>query len=209
MVLAVKPHELDLTVYGIRQVDYVFEGMDGYRNFDKVVADSAFQQAAAIDEQTAMVAAALKLRRHKSEDLSNALALLDGVLCSYTTKDPSSGDKSEYLLPNEKLDETKALLSRVSKYGLTVEYSIESELDDGCDTKSHPGYVYIQIQRGTAMHAQAEVEQMIDTENNNIQQEMSTLQGFVQKRDKAFDSAAKVIEKYNGTAGNILEAMRG
>lgn len=207
MELTVKPHEIDLTVYGIRQVDYVRAGLDVCQTFEEIVADSAFQQAAAIDEQTAMVAKALNLRRLKSEDLGKALALLDGVLCSYTTKNPESSDKSEYLIANDKVQDAKDLLARVSKYGLTVEYSITSEIEHGCDTESHEGFVFVQIRRDTAMHAQAEVQQLIDTESNNIQQEMSTLQGFIQKRDGAFNNASKVIQKYDGTADNMLDAM--
>ena len=207
MELTVKPHEIDLTVYGIRQVDYVRAGLDVCQTFEEIVADSAFQQAAAIDEQTAMVAKALNLRRLKSEDLGKALALLDGVLCSYDPDNPESSDKSEYLLPNDQVQDAKDLLARLSKYGLTVEYSITSEIEHGCDTESHEGFAFVQIRRDTAMHAQAEIEQMIDTENNNIQQEMSTLQGFVQKRDGAFNNASKVIQKYDGTADNMLDAM--
>ena len=207
MVLTVKAHEIDLTVYGIRQVDYVRDGVDGYQQFDQIVADSAFRQAAAIDEQTAMVAKALKLRRYKSEDLGQALALLDGVLCSYDSSNPKSSDMSKYLLEEGKKNEAKALLDRVSKYGLTVQYEINQEIGSGCKTHSEEGFVYVQIRRDTAMHAQAEIEQMIDAENNNIQQEMSTLQGFVQKRDGAFNNASKVVQKFNGTADHLLDAM--
>lgn len=207
MVLTVKAHEIDLTVYGIRQVDYVRDGVDGYQQFDQIVADSAFRQAAAIDEQTAMVAKALNLRRFKSEDLGKALAMLDGVLCSYDPDNPESSDMSEYLLANDKVQDAKDLLGRLSKYGLTVEYEINKEIEHGCSTESHPGFVFVQIRRDTAMHAQAEVQQLIDTENNNIQQEMSTLQGFIQKRDGAFNNASKVVQKYNGTADHLLDAM--
>ena len=209
MVLTVKAHEIDLTVYGIRQVDYVRDGEDGYQQFDQIVADSAFRQAAAIDEQTAMVAKALNLRRLKSEDLGKALALLDGVLCSYTTKNPESSDLSKYVLPNDQVDAAKALLDRMSKYGLTVEYSITSEIEHGCDTESHEGFAFVQIRRDTAMHAQAEVQQLIDTENNNIQQEMSTLQGFVQKRDSAFGLIGKFQQKIDRTSANTIQSIGG
>ena len=207
MVLTVKAHEIDLTVYGIRQVDYVRDGVSGYQQFDQVVADSAFLQAAAIDEQTAMVAKALKLRRLKSEDLGKALALLDGILCSYDAGNPKSSDLSKYVLPNDQVDAAKALLDRMSKYGLTVEYDVKTDIGTGCKSHKVDGSMFVQIKRGTAMHAQAEIEQMIDAENNNIQQEMSTLQGFVQKRDSAFNNASKVVQKFNGTADSNLRAL--
>lgn len=208
MVPTVKPHEIGLTVYGIRQVDYALDGESGLLSFEQVVANSSFQQAAVIDRQTQTVASALKLRQHKTDDLGRALALLDGILCSYTAKNPTSDDKSNYWLPNEQKAAVTALLDRVGKYGNTITNSMVDEIKKGHTTEKRPGQFCVVITRGTAMRAQTAVEQMIDTENNNIQQEMNTLQGFVSKRDKAYQNASKVIRKYDGTADNILKAMR-
>lgn len=207
MIPTVKAHEIDLSVYGIRQVDYSLDGVPGYVQFDRVIAESSFQQAAVVDRQTQTVAAALKLRQHKTDDLGKTLALLDGILCSYTEKTPSSSDKSQYWLPNSQKEELKALLDRVSQYGNTITKELVDKIKKGHGTESKPGQFCVVIERGVAMRSQTEVERMIDTENTNIQQEMNTLQGFVTKRDKAYKNAAKVIEKYNRAASSIIKAM--
>lgn len=208
MVPTVKAHPIDLTVYGIRQVDYTMDGESGFVQFNHVIAESSFQQAATVDQQTQAVASALRLRQHKTDDLSRVLALLDGILCSFKTKNPTSSDKSEYWLPNSQKDDLLALLDRVSKYGNTVMVSLADEIKKGCGkSEKRPNEFCVQITRGTAMHSQSEIERMIDTENTNIQQEMNTLQGFVTKRDKAYKNAAKVIEKYDRTASSVIKAM--
>lgn len=208
MVPTVKAHEIDLSVYGIRQVDYSLAGETGYLQFDRVVAESSFQQAAVVDQQTQTVAAALKLRQHKTDDLSKALALLDGILCSYTEKTPSSGDMSQYWLPNSQRAEIDALLARLSQYGNTITAELVDKIKKKCAKDvTRPNEFCIRIERGVAMRSQTEVERMVDTENTNIQQEMNTLQGFVTKRDKAYKNAAKVIEKYNRAASSVIKSM--
>ena len=46
--------------------------------------------------------------------------------------------------------------------------------------------------------------QMIEREDNDIQQDIVTLQSFISKRDNAYSNASKVIRKANQAAGSTI-----
>ena len=205
--LAIKAEEIrGITVYGLPQVDYTLDGLS-HQNFDEVAASVSLHQATIVEQQTGAVYSAIRLRQRAASDLGQTLAKLSGLLCRYPSKNPQSTD-----LPNPEIKkdsaeakELKELADRLSDYGYNLVYEIIGPKDPTCCHGGKDGY--IKITRGTCMKAQTRVQELVDLENNNIQQEMATLKGFVSKRDKAYSNCERVVKKYQDTAVTIIRKM--
>ena len=63
------------------------------------------------------------------------------------------------------------------------------------------------IRRDDSENARANLEYALDVEDNDLQQDMITMQGLIGKRDNSFSTAAKVIKKVDGTADSILRTI--
>jgi hypothetical protein len=63
------------------------------------------------------------------------------------------------------------------------------------------------VQRGTAQNAQEQTEYEMDMENNDLQQDMITVQGLISKRDDSYSTAAKVLKKVNSTGNSIINSI--
>ena len=65
---------------------------------------------------------------------------------------------------------------------------------------------------GNLQKAQTSLQYAIDREDNDIQQDIVTLQSYISKRDNAYSNAAKVVKKANNAAsstiGNIGDERR-
>ena len=48
----------------------------------------------------------------------------------------------------------------------------------------------------------------MDVEDNDMQQDMITVQGLVSKRDNSFSTASKVLKKVNSTGETIINSIR-
>ena len=59
----------------------------------------------------------------------------------------------------------------------------------------------------TAQKAQAQTEYEMDMENNDLQQDMITVQGLISKRDDSYSTAAKVLKKVNSTGNSIINSI--
>ena len=62
--------------------------------------------------------------------------------------------------------------------------------------------------RANLMKGQNEIQYAMDVENNNLQQDMVSLQGLISKRDNAFSAASRIVRKADdaasSTIGNIV-----
>ena len=58
--------------------------------------------------------------------------------------------------------------------------------------------------RGNLQKAQTNVQYAIEREDNDIQQDIVTLQSFISKRDNAYSNASKVIRKANQAADSTI-----
>lgn len=204
--LAIKAEEIPgITVYGLPQLDYTFDGKT-HQDFDSVISGVSMHQATIIEQQTESVSAAIRLRQRAASDLGEALAKLSGLLCRYKGDPPKSSDLPD---PDLKKDsdegrELEALQKKLKTYGYDLVAEVKSA-EDPCCGDSHPERYA--ITRGTCMKAQSRVQELVDLENNNIQQDMNTLRSFVSKRDKAYNNCEKVVKKYEDTAVTIIKAM--
>ena len=203
---AIERRDTGQSVYGVKQ--YLFSDSQSGKELDfgSIIAKSTLAQAAIVEEQTKVTAEVLKLRRQKSDDLANALAIFDKIMANFQVKDRKSTDECDLVCTKEELDKYKAAAEKLNEYGYTIALD-PKEQTKKCSTTTTGNYV-ITIQRADAMRGQAQVQEMLDTENNNLQQDMMSLQGFIQKRDSSFSTATETVKKFEGTAGNVISAMQ-
>ena len=205
--LAIKSEPIrGIAVYGVPQFDYALDGA-AHQDFDTIVADVSMHQASIVEQQTGAVSAAIRLRQRAASDLGEALAKLSGLLCRFKGDPPQSSDRPDppILVDSPEAKELIALQKRLKEYGYDLVSDTVGPTRKCC--KTQPGQVV--VTRGVCMKAQTRVQELVDLENNNIQQDMNTLNGFVSKRDKAYNNAAKVVKKYEDTAVTIIKAMNG
>ena len=61
-----------------------------------------------------------------------------------------------------------------------------------------------QMTRGNVQKAQTNIQYAIEREDNDVQQDIVTLQSYISKRDNAYSNAAKVIRKANQAASSTI-----
>ena len=173
----------DGAVYGVPQVSYTVGGDVG-RDFTAALTVAAFKQAAAIESATAGYADLVRARSQKIEDLGKILAYLNKALTSLRPTNGQSGDTAT-------IDNSAWVNATALSYGITLVF------------KENTG----DMTRENIMKGQNELQYAIDTEDNNLQQDLVTLQGLVSKRDSAQSTAARVVRKADDAAkttiGNI------
>ena len=57
---------------------------------------------------------------------------------------------------------------------------------------------------GNLQKAQTSLQYAIDREDNDIQQDIVTLQSYISKRDNAYSNAAKIVKKTNNAASSTI-----
>ena len=181
--LIVKEPLADNAVYGVRQVQYTVDGRSG-KDFADAVAIAAFKQATAIETATSAYTSVVKARQRKIDELAEALSNIARAM-GEVHKKTQSGDK--ITIPNA--DSVKTIAAR---------YGVELSWTDGN-----------KMTLGNLQKAQTNVQYAIDREDNDIQQDIVTLQSYMSKRDNAYSNAAKIVKKTNqaatSTIGNIGE----
>lgn len=171
-------------VYGCPIREYSIEGK-GKADFMEAVAVGALLQSFAVEETTSAIASVVKLRQRKAKEIGDALAsVAEAVASMPTDADPAKKSKIE----SWRLPAANAIFK---KYGIK-----EMTLDDGG-----------QITYEEAYPKQNDVQLALDTENNNLQQNMNSLQNMISKRDNAFAVASKVVKKVVSTSKDTIHAI--
>ena len=204
---AVERHSTGQSVYGVEQFTFTDETTGEELDFGSIIAKATLSQAAIVEEQTKATRDVLKLRQQKSEDLGKALALVNQLMTHFRTKNATSSDKSTLNCTAQELQDFKDAQAKLKQYGYTLSFSAsEHEKKSGC-SKKKDGTYDVEASRAVAMRGQAQVQEMLDTENNSLQQDMLSLQGFMQKRDRTYSHATELVKKFNGTADKIIKTM--
>jgi len=179
--LIVKEPLADNAVYGVRQVQYTVNGHSG-KDFADAVAIAAFKQATAIETATSAYTSVVRARQQKIDELAEVLSNIARAM-GEVHKKTQSGDK--ITIPNS--DSVKTIAAR---------YGVDLNWTDGN-----------KMTLGNLQKAQTNVQYAIDREDNDIQQDIVTLQSYISKRDNAYSNAAKIVKKTNqaatSTIGNI------
>ena len=181
--LIVKEPLADNAVYGVRQVQYTVNGHSG-KDFADAVAIAAFKQAAAIETTTSSYTNVVRARQKKIDELGDVLSNIARAMGEVHKKTKSS---DKITIPNSGTVKTVA-----ARYGIDMTWTDGNKMT-----------------LGNLQKAQTNVQYAIDREDNDIQQDIVTLQSYISKRDNAYSNAAKIIKKTNqaatSTIGNIGE----
>ena len=167
----------DNSVCGVRQMQYTVNGKSG-QNFIDAVAMASFRQAVAIEDTTSSYAAVVRARQVKINELAEAL--------SYVAKAVGSLDHDAKSSTKTTVSNASRVKEIANKYGVSLSW-------DGN-----------KMEFGNLQKAKTNLQYAIDREDNDIQQDIVTLQSFITKRDNAYSNAAKVITKANHAASSTI-----
>ncbi len=174
-------------VYGQQMVEYTVDGVDG-RDFSSAIAIASLAEASAIEVEADAYAAVLRTRQRKLSELGDALSTIAKALATMKTgSGQQSKDKSD---ADDNLIQAQSILNKYGVYNLSLE--------DGN-----------KVTRGVAEKARSNTEYYIDTEDNDLQQDLITMQGLISKRDNSFTTAARVLKKANSTGSTIIRSIGG
>ncbi|MBQ9727222.1 MAG: hypothetical protein IJV65_06935 [Kiritimatiellae bacterium] len=179
-------------VYGVAQMSYTVDGAAG-KDYSAALAAAALKESTAIEAAAASYTEVVRVRERKVTDLGEALAYLNKALSTLRVKNAEPGDKTSEMY------ELATAHSLLSKYGISLNWSSYSS-DAGGDKMS--------MTRANIMKAQNDVQYALDTEDNNLQQDLVALKGLISKRDSAFSAASRIVKKADNAAsatiGNIV-----
>jgi len=161
-------------------MQYTVNGKSG-QNFIDAVAMASFRQAVAIEDTTSSYTAVVRARQVKIDELAEAL--------SYVAKAVGSLDHDAKSSTKTKIDNASRVKEIANRYGVSLSWDGDK------------------MEFGNLQKAKTNLQYAVDREDNDIQQDIVTLQSFITKRDNAYSNAAKVITKANhaasATIGNI------
>lgn len=173
-------------VYGVQQYDYTVDGLS-HQDYIAALIAASFRESVAIEDTTTAYADVVKVRERKVDELGEVLAVLAKAIAQMDTSnnnpDAESGDIPELVQAKD----------TCGKYGLTL------------TIKQKDGKTTITYRNATT--AQNDIEYALDTEDNNMQQDMVSLESLISKRDNAYSTASQVVEKATGTADSIISNM--
>ncbi len=167
------------SVYGVQQVSYTVAGAAG-KDYSAALIAATLKESAAIEASASSYSAVVQERAHKIDELGRVLAELNKSLA----KLKSSGQSTD----TAGVDNGAWVNGTASKYGVTLIFQ-ENTAD---------------MTRANIMKGQNEIQYVIDTEDNNLQQDMVALQGLVSKRDNAFSSASRIVRKADDAASSVI-----
>jgi hypothetical protein len=176
-------------VYGVRQMSYTVDGAVG-KDYGAALTAAAFKESTAIEDTMNSYAVVVRQRTRKLEDLGTVMAGLNSGVTTLKVKDTESSDRTD------KMSILAEAHSLAAKYGITVT-CVAYEFSDG---------VYkAQMRRDDIYRAQNQVQYEMDREDNDLKQDMVSLNSAMSKRDNAFSAAAKLVKKAVDASGSTID----
>lgn len=179
------------SIYGVQMVDYTLDGVGG-RDLGSVLALASFASSGAIEKELSAYAEVLKARQKKLDDLGEALAILGKAIANLDPDTPESDDT----VRDDNLVTAQTIMAR---YGVSL--NVKSF------TFPFQDITYYYITREDAENGRANAEYALNVEDNDMQQDMITMQGLIGKRDNAFSTASKILKKVASTGDSILRSV--
>ena len=170
------------SVYGVAQVSYTVDGESG-KDYAAALTAAAFRQATAIEVAASSFMTVVRQRQTKVTELGDVLATIATAMASLKTKEVGKDDPSATSWQMDVAFERAKTICK--NYGLTLNVK----------TKTVDGVSRYYMTRGDLMRSQDEIQYALDVEDNNLQQDMVSLQGLVSKRDSAFSTASRIVSK--------------
>lgn len=173
----VEMQDLGLSVFGQSQVSYIVDGKAD-QTYAEAVSKSTLRRALSVEEGLAAYEQLLRKRQTKLDDLGKALAYIAETVASFEKDDKTTTERQV----------NGEVATICARYGITVEnVTIDTNMS-----------------RGDCQKVQQAIRFALDMENNNCQQDLTTMQGYLNKRDDAFNLASKLAKRAMGTISNEI-----
>lgn len=179
-----------LKVYGLQQVDYTIDGTKGF-DYGTAIAVAALQKTDAVERSAEAFSAMVRLRIRKLDELGIALSILAEAIASLPVKGNGKDDLSHSDADLKKAEEI------MQRYELT-------SLDLQIERNDNGSEISWKVTRESALMRKNELQYLMDTENNTLQQDMLAMQSLVSNRDNSFATASKLLSKVNNTSQSII-----
>ena len=179
------------SVYGVAQMGYTVDGVSG-QDYAAALTAAAFRESTAIEVAASSYMTVVRQRQTKVSELGDVLATIATAMASLKTKNAEPGDQSATSWQMDVAFNTAK--SICDKYGITLNVK----------TKTVDSVLRNYMTRGDLMRSQDDIQYKLDVEDNNLQQDMVSLQSFVSKRDSAFSTASKIISKVHNAADSAI-----
>ncbi len=167
-------------VYGVPQVSYTVDGATG-KDFSAALAAATLRESTAIEATAASYSAVVKERARKVDELGQVMAYLAEAFARLSVKNPAPGDTAT-------VNNGAWVNGTALKYGITLVFQANTA----------------NMTRANIMKGQNDIQYAIDTEGNNLQQDIVALQGLISKRDNAFSTASRIVQKADNSASSVI-----
>ena len=168
-------------VYGVEQLSYVVDGVTG-KDFGAALAAAAFRQTVAIEAAAAGYADVVRVRERKVDELGKIMAYLNRAYATLPVGKKAEPGDTATVENGSWVNET------ASGYGVTLVFK------EGTSAMT----------RDNLMRGQNDIQYALDTEDNNLQQDLVGLQSLFSKRDNAYSTASRVVRKVNDAASSTI-----
>ena len=168
------------SVYGVKQVQYTVDGVAG-QDYIAALTAAAFKESVAMETAISGYAEVVRQRERKLDDLGQVLAYLNEAAAKLKVKDKTSDDTAS-------VENASWVNETASKYGITLVFLLNTSV----------------MTRKNIYNGQNSVQYAIDREDNDLKQDMVSLQSYLSKRDNAFSTAAKLVKKATNAAGSTI-----
>ena len=169
------------SVYGVPQVSYTVAGATD-KDYSAALTVAAFKQATSIEASSSSYSAIVKARARKIEELGEVMAYLSRAYAQLRVDGAESGDTVT-------IDNGSWVNGTALKYGITLVFMPNTAI----------------MTRANIMTGQNQIQYAIDKEDNNLQQDMVALQGLLSKRDSAFSTASRIVQKADNAASAVIQ----
>ena len=179
-------------VYGVEQYAYTVDGISG-KDYAAALSAASFKEAVAIEKALGAYSEVVRQRMRKLDDLGGVMATLNAAYATLKTKDMESDDTTTNMPELRTARDTAAL------YDVTINMT---ELNIFTTTTT-----ICYMTRRQVMNAQNAVQYAIDREDNDLKQDMVSLNSYISKRDNSFSTASKLVKKALGASASTIGSM--
>lgn len=175
-------------VYGVEQYSYTVDGIAG-KDYAAALSAASFKEAVAIEQALSAYSEVVRQRMRKVDDLGDVMAAFNMVYATLRVKDQESGDLTGYY--SQLYD---AYQTASGKYGISMSHS-------GTSGKT------MRMSRRQLLNAQNAVQYAMDREDNDLKQDMVSLNSYISKRDNSFSTASKLVKKALDASASTIGSM--
>ena len=163
-------------IYGVEQYSYAVDGVSG-KDYAAALSAASFKEAVAIEKALSAYSEVVRQRMRKVDDLGDVMAAFNMIYATLRVKNQESGDLTGY--SSQLYD---AYQTAVGKYNISMSHSGSSGNT-------------MRMSRRQLLNAQNAVQYAMDREDNDLKQDMVSLNSYISKRDNSFSTASKLVKK--------------